>query len=202
MTTSIVTPAEAGTEIPIELLYRVPYGKVLHGKDCQHLTPSRLATLQPATDLDRQKFKICRSCLIALDGDPGRDDFETFDAALEALHVPQTNRPAMRAIAEGLDTSRIWIPKKGTYVAVSPGTGHEVTAFFSKDAVEVRQEEGGYERLVLSTPTPATPAGRTSAAKAARKTKTAAAQEPEPAPPTCPTCYMQLPGTGICDSCD
>ena len=200
MTTSIVTPAEAGAEIPIELLYRVPYGKVLHGKDCPHLTPSRLATLQPATDLDRQKFKICRSCLVALDGDPGHDDFESLDAALEALQVPQANRPAMRAIAEGLDTARIWIPATRTYIAVSPGTGHEVTAFFSKDAVDVRQEEGGYERLVLSTP--ATPAGRTSAAKAAKKTKAAAAQEPEPAPPTCPTCYMQLPATGICDSCD
>lgn len=202
MNTSIVTPAEAGADIPIELLYRVPYGKVLHGKDCQHLTTNRLATLQPATELDRQKFKICRSCIIALDGDPGRDDFDSFEAALEALQVPAANRPAMRAIAEGLDTSRIWIPSTRTYVAVSPGTGHEVTAFFSKDSVDMRKDEGGYERLVLATPSGRTTAAGKQRASAAGKTRAAAAQEPEPAPPTCPTCYMQLPATGVCDSCD
>lgn len=201
MNTSIVTPAEAGADIPIELLYRVPYGKVLHGKGCQHLTTNRLASLQPATELDRQKFKVCRSCIIALDGDPGRDDFESFEAALEVLQVPAANRPAMRAIAEGLDTSRIWIPSTGSYVAVSAGTGEEVSAFFNRDSVDVRQEAGGYERVLLASLPGRSTGGRTRSTTAG-KTRAAAAQEPEPAPPTCPTCYMQLPGTGVCDSCD
>jgi hypothetical protein len=108
----------------------------------------------------------------------------------------------MRAIAEGLDTSRIWIPSTRTYVAVSPGTGHEVTAFFGKDSVDMRKDEGGYERLVLATPSGRTTAAGKQRASAAGKTRAAAAQEPEPAPPTCPTCYMQLPATGVCDSCD
>ena len=192
MTTSSETPAPAGAEIPIEQLYRVPYGKVLHGKDCQHLTTNRLATLQPATELDRQKFKICRSCLIALDGDPGHDDFESFESALEALQVPPANRQAMREIADALDTSRIWIPVPRTYIAVSPGTGHQVSAFFNRDYVDVQDEDGGYKRVLMAGPP----------AKTKARTKAAAAQEPEPAPPTCPTCYMQLPATGICDSCD
>ncbi|WP_426243818.1 hypothetical protein [Nocardioides sp. LHG3406-4] len=40
-----------------------------------------------------------------------------------------------------------------------------------------------------------------SAAPAARRTTTA--RKPEPAPaPLCPTCFMVLPSTGVCDNCD
>ncbi len=44
-------------------------------------------------------------------------------------------------------------------------------------------------------------ARRPAAAPAARRTTTS--RKPEPAPaPLCPTCFMVLPSTGICDTCD
>jgi hypothetical protein len=187
VTTSSETPAVAGAEIPIELLYRVPYGRVLHGKDCQHISADRLASLQPATELDRQKFKICKTCVEALAGS-GPDDFDSFDAALEALPIALAQRPAMREIAEGLDKTRIWIPSSRSYVAVSPGPGHEVTAYFNKGFVDVQQDGGGYKRVLM--------AGFSG-------TQTSSfAHAPDAAPASCPSCYMQLPATGRCDSCD
>lgn len=54
-------------------------------------------------------------------------------------------------------------------------------------------EDGGRPRVPLRTPR-----ARTSTSPAApRRAKT-----PErPAPAVCPTCFMQLPATGICDTC-
>ena len=187
MTTSSETPAVAGAEIPLELLYRVPYGRGLHGKDCQHIAADRLASLQPATELDRQKFKICKTCVDALAGSD-RDDFDSFDAALEALPIAMAQRAAMREIAEGLDKTRIWIPSSRSYVAVSPGPGHEVTAFFNKGFVDVQQDGGGYKRVLM-------------AGFSGTQTNTFA-HAPDAAPASCPSCYMQLPATGRCDSCD
>jgi hypothetical protein len=187
MTTSSETPAVAGAEIPIELLYRVPYGKVLHGKDCQHLSADRLAALQPATELDRQKFKVCKTCLVGLSGS-NRDDFDSFDAALEALPVPVAHRPVMREIAEGLDKTRIWIPSSRSYVAVSPGPGHEVSAYFNKGFVDLHQDGGGYKRVLM--------------AGFSGKQTSSFAHAPDAAPASCPSCYMQLPATGRCDACD
>ncbi|GAB3171051.1 hypothetical protein GCM10027059_38670 [Myceligenerans halotolerans] len=142
MTTSSEIPVTAGAQIPVELLYRVPHGKVLHGKDCQHLSKYRLASLEPATELDREKFVICRSCLRALGGDEPADDG---DRAAPAA------RPAAPAVKK-------------------------------KRQPVVRRIPGSSDR----TPMP----------------DSARAVSPEPDPPTCPNCYMQLPATGACDTCD
>ncbi|WP_419703606.1 hypothetical protein [Promicromonospora sp. NFX87] len=187
MTTSSETPAVAGAEIPVELLFRVPYGKVLHGRDCQHLSEDRLAALQPATELDRQKFKVCKTCLVALTGS-NRADFDSFEAALEALPIPAVHRPVMREMAEGLDKTRIWIPSSRSYVAVSPGPGQEATAFFNKGFVDIQQAGGGYKRILM-------------AGFSGTQTNTFA-HAPDAAPASCPGCYMQLPATGRCDACD
>ncbi|WP_407317899.1 hypothetical protein UQW22_15045 [Isoptericola halotolerans] len=42
---------------------------------------------------------------------------------------------------------------------------------------------------------------RRSPRSAARASRSAATQEPEKPAPVCPTCYMTLPATGVCDSC-
>lgn len=187
VTTSSETPALAGAAIPVELLFRVPYGKVLHGRDCTHLSADRLASLQPATELDKQKFKVCKTCLVALSG-AAPDDFDSFEAALEALPIPAVHRSVMREIAEGLDKSRIWIPSSRSYVAVSPGPGQEASAFFNKGFVDVQQDGGGYKRILM-------------AGFSGTQTNTFA-HAPDAAPASCPGCYMQLPATGRCDSCD
>lgn len=177
----------AGAEIPVELLYRVPYGKVLHGRDCQLLPADRLASLRPATELDQQKFKVCKSCLVRLAGATNAD-FDSFDAALDALPIPQAHRPAMREIAEGLDKTRIWIPSSRSYVAISPGPGEEVGAFFNKGFVDVQEAGGGYKRVLM-------------AGFSGTQTNSFA-HAPDAAPASCPGCYMQLPATGRCDACD
>ncbi|MCP2262815.1 hypothetical protein ACFQHV_00325 [Promicromonospora thailandica] len=186
MTTSSTAPVAAGTDIPADLLFRVPRGRVLHGRGCRRLSADHQAALLPATELDRQKFTVCKECLVSLAG-PGRGDFDSFDAALEALPVPAAHRPAMRVIAEGLDTTRVWIPSSRSYVAVSAGPGHEASAYFNKGFVDVQQPDGGYERVLM--------------AGFSGKQTSSFAHAPDAAPASCPSCYMQLPATGRCD-CD
>ena len=55
-------------------------------------------------------------------------------------------------------------------------------------------------RRAAGTSRPGTSRPRSAAAPAARRTTP---RKPEPAPaPLCPTCFMVLPSTGVCDNCD
>src|SRR5690606_4364217 len=96
-------------DIDVDSLFRVPTGKMLHARECQHLTEKSLALLEPATELDLAKLPICSSCRDAL-STGGRAHYPSFDAALEALPVPVEHRPRMREIAATLDTAQVWIP--------------------------------------------------------------------------------------------
>jgi len=74
---------------------------------------------------------------------------------------------------------------------------------------DVVVDEDAMSQLPVHVATPAAPAARRSAAprtataprKAAAPRAKPRAAEP-PAPKICPTCYMALPATGICDNCD
>lgn len=171
-------------DITIDLLFRVPEGKMLHARECQHLTEKSLAYLEPATEQDLATYPICTSCRDAL-ASGGRKYFESFDAALEALPVPIEHRVRMREIAATLDRSRIWIPASGSYIAVSAGAGVEASAYFNRTFVDTHKDGGGYVREWM----PGASGTSTAASKA------------EAARSVCSSCFMELPANGICDSC-
>jgi hypothetical protein len=69
-----------------------------------------------------------------------------------------------------------------------------------KVAVATILRKRGFEANGAAAETPARTLARTSA----RTTRTAPARrasEPEEPPAICPTCFMALPATGVCDSC-
>ncbi|MCP2264381.1 hypothetical protein ACFQHV_23835 [Promicromonospora thailandica] len=173
-------------DVDLDSLFRVPQGKMLHARECQHLTEKSLAVLEPATELDLAKYPICSSCRDAL-STGGRTHYTSFDTALEALPVPLEHRPRMREIAAALDTARIWIPASRSYIAVSAGQGIEAAAYFNKTFVDLHQEGGGYDREWMP--------GHRTARQASEATL-------ERLPPVCPTCSFQLPASGHCDNCD
>jgi hypothetical protein len=178
-------PEPVPNEIDLDSLFRVPQGKKLHARECQHLTEKSLALLEPATELDVAKIPICSSCRDALTSG-GRTYFQSFDGALEALPVPVEHRVRMREIAGALDRNRVWIPASHSYIAVSPGPGIQASAYFNKSFVDTHKDDGGYEREWMP--------GHSSGAAVA------AAQAP--APRVCPSCFVQLPASGQCDNCD
>ncbi|MDR7384400.1 hypothetical protein [Promicromonospora iranensis] len=179
-------PESVPYDIDLDSLFRVPKGKMLHARECQHLTEKSLAVLEPATELDVAKFPICSSCRDAL-STGGRELFSSFDVALEALPVPVEHRPRMRKIVSGLHRVRIWIPASRSYIAVSPGAGVSASAYFNKGFVDVHQEDGGYKREWMP-------------GHASSGTSSKVSQAPEPL--VCPIHSVQLPATGICDDCE
>lgn len=70
------------------------------------------------------------------------------------------------------------------------------------DAVTILRKRG-FEANgpVSAAPAPAAPARRASATPRTRTTTPRRAPEPEKPAPVCPTCFMTLPATGVCDSC-
>ncbi|MCB7137468.1 hypothetical protein [Cellulosimicrobium marinum] len=75
------------------------------------------------------------------------------------------------------------------------------------DAVTILRKRG-FEASgpITAAPAPAAATRRAAASSAARstprtRTTTRRAQEPERPAPVCPSCFMTLPATGVCDSC-
>src|SRR4051794_23402722 len=119
----------------------------------------------------------------------------------------------------GFDSARaIWAVVAREVLEENPGTG---SVAHSELARQVQQRSGGYTRMPATEGPPGGLAGNGDAQltarlrvdappPAARAKKTAARRppaEPRPvkrqeAPPAiCPTCFMQLPASGRCDTC-
>ncbi|WP_098465232.1 hypothetical protein [Isoptericola jiangsuensis] len=94
---------------------------------------------------------------------------------------------AILAVAHRYATGRAALPEEMTGGKVAVGT------LLSKRGFEV---SGGRSAATAPARRAAT---RTPKAPAAPRTRKAA--EPEEPPALCPTCYMALPATGVCDTC-
>ena len=116
----------------------------------------------------------------------GREDFPSFEDALEVFRVPLDNQPLMREIVGELDVGRVWIPPSQRYIAVAPPAG-PVVAYFMKGIVETHQPGGGYLRHLM-------PVSFERAAGGHRGPQQRAAQ-------LCPSCHLELPTSGSCGWC-
>ncbi len=73
-----------------------------------------------------------------------------------------------------------------------------------KVAVATILSKRGFEATGATADAPARTSTRASTRTSARATRTAPARrasEPEKPPAICPTCFMAMPATGVCDSC-
>lgn len=157
----------------------------LHLRGCSHLADT--SDLVEADDRDRAELDLCSECDREIHG-AGRTEYVSLDEAFEALQFPVENRPLMREIAGHLDFTKVWTPQSRSYVGAGNLDGRPAVAYFNRGFVDVRLEKGGYERYEMPTFTQA--AGGAVRGGAAERQFV-----------TCPTCYMQLPASGICDEC-
>src|SRR5690606_28908470 len=162
---------------------------MVHTRECPHLETEALQALVPATAEQLEELPMCSTCRSVLDGGR-RHTFTSFDAALEAYQAPLENRPMMREIASELDFTEIWIPASSPYIAVSPGRGQRIVAYFNRGFVDIRDEDGQFRTVTL--PVNWLRGGGSRAGEW---------REDEDRP-VCDSCYMQLPTSGVCGSCD
>ena len=113
-------------------------------------------------------------------------DFASLDAAMEALPVPVEVRAQVRQIVTE-PYAHIWIPASGGYIAMGDSRT-KVAWYVMKTLVRRFLGDGLFEPTEL-----ANHGGRTlnNPAPAAHAQQVS----------TCPTCFMQLPTSGLCDNC-
>lgn len=171
----------------VSVLYRTAAGTSLHLPSCAHLqdTPIENRIAVPLTD--QGGLPVCAWTEDELAG-TGRRYFDSLDSAFEALPVPIENRTRDREILTSLDFDLVWIPNGGQYVAVGPN-GSAAAAYVNRGFIDVRLPAGGYEREQF-----ANYGGGQGSSTTSPGDRLAASP--------CPTCNLEMPGTGECDYCD
>lgn len=157
----------------------------LHIRGCSHLADT--SDFVEADDRDRAELDLCNECDKEIHG-IGRVEYPSLDAAFEALQFPVENRPLMRDIAGPVDFTKVWAPRSQPYVGVGHLDGRPAAAYFNRGFVDVRLDEGGYQRYEMPN----------FARAAGGAVRGGAADRPAV---VCPTCFMQLPANGVCDDC-
>lgn len=163
--------------------------QVRHTRECPHLTAAVLAELVTATAEQIEKVPACAQCQDVVNGSRRRT-FESFEAAMEAFQAPLENRPKMREIAAGLTFKEIWIPASEPYIAVAPQRGEAVVAYFNRGYVALHKQEGGYDYVEL-------PVNRLREGG-----RSASARLDDVQREVCQRCFMELPASGVCGTCD
>lgn len=170
-------------------LYRTKGRGRLHVLGCSHLQTTDLSQLIVADATDRAERELCSECDKEIRG-VGRTEYPSLDAAFEALKFPVENRPRMREIAAELDFDLVWAPQARSYVAVGHRDRHAAAAaYFNRGFVDVHIDTGGYTRHEL--PTAVQRGGGDGRRQVAERNAA-----------TCPTCFLELPASGTCDTCD
>ncbi|MDN4489247.1 hypothetical protein QQX13_00215 [Demequina sp. SYSU T00068] len=138
-------------------------------------------------------------------GDGEREYFASLDRALEAQQLPLENRPLVREIASKIPYDRIYVPRQSrAYIAlVEPDSGKIVAAIHSGYVSIHTSVAGALEDYTLYADTEASAWWwielPVNSIRDGGQTMTA--REPRDHG-TCPTCFVALPATGRCDTCD
>lgn len=170
-------------------LYRTNGRGRLHVLGCSHLQTTDLSQLIVADTTDRAERELCSECDKEIRG-VGRTEYPSLDAAFEALKFPVENRPRMREIAAELDFDLVWAPQARSYIAAGHRDRHAAAAaYFNRGFVDVHLDSGGYTRHEL--PTAVQRGGGEGRRQGAERNAA-----------TCPTCFLELPANGTCDTCD
>jgi hypothetical protein len=144
---------------------------------------------------------------------PGRATrYASLDEAFERHGTPAQNRDLIRRIVEGIDAAgflgyatHFRVERRGGSPALEVHPGY--TNGFRTEQEIVRHLGEGVERWPsrrfhgawgVSHPV----AVRVPAAPSKRAPRAARTSEPEAPPKVCPTCFMVLPMSGVCQNCD
>lgn len=143
--------------------------------------------------------------------------FETFDAALSYVRIPVENLSTIREFITAGQYAEFYVPASGAYIGLKPRSGkppHYVAASY----IAYREEDGSARGIELQikpalrsfAPTkPIRPASDSSRSPSTRvvssrpstpQSRAAAAEERTVL--YCDTCFLVLPATGVCGSCD
>lgn len=143
--------------------------------------------------------------------------YASLDEAFRAHGTPPANQALIRRIVEGIDaagyvgySTHFRIERRGGSPALEVHPGY--TNGFRTEQEIIRRLGPDVERWPsrrfhgawgVSHPAaaPQPPASRRSAAPA-RSSRSPRASAPEVAPAVCPTCFMVLPVSGVCQNCD
>lgn len=166
-----------------------PSQQVRHTRECPHLSAAALTELVTATAEQVDALPACAQCQDVVNGSRRRT-FDSFEAAMEAFQAPLENRAKMREIAAGLTFGEIWIPASNPYIAVAPRRGDAVLAYFNRGYVAIHRPEGGYDDVALPLNW-LREGGRSASASADDEQRE-----------VCPHCFMELPTSGVCGTCD
>ncbi|MDM7855811.1 hypothetical protein [Cellulomonas alba] len=150
-----------------------------HLARCPHLSDTTTFVVVSAAELDR--YEVCQWCADEAAG-VGRKYFTNLEDALEAFHMPLENRRRAREVAAAHRHDKIWTNGARTYIALALGDGG-MLAQLGKSWIWTW--DNGRELLPNHT--------------SSRSSTTRSADQR--AASVCPTCSVQLPATGICDTC-
>jgi len=159
-----------------EQLIRTPGGSKLHVRGCSRF--STTSELRVATEQDANDLALCTACAAELNGQ-GRTPFNSIDGAMEAFNMPVEARGTVREPVAHVDAERIWIPYSLSCIAL--GNDGTRALYIGKTYVWI---DG--ELTVLPGYAPGGGGGATTAERDSA---------------VCATCRLELPRTGICDSC-
>ncbi|WP_062135192.1 hypothetical protein [Demequina aestuarii] len=127
-----------------------------------------------------------------IDDDSPRQYFENVEQALKEFRIPVENHRLARETLATFEHGRIYMPVKSRqYVAFEGREGPPALAWLHSGYVELRTAPGTYSHVPLPTNSIGGGSGG-----GTRRNRADEQREP------CPTCYTELPATGMCGTCD
>jgi len=143
---------------------------------------------------------------VALHSDT-RTYFHTLDGAMADFALSLGAVDKVRDAVRGLDFEHVFIPGTREYIALEAADAGEPVAYITATFVALHPRGGASSFVEIAQPEPVaapdpTPVEKRARASAGRKSRaTKATKAPEPAVALCPTCFVGLPATGVCDFC-
>ncbi|WP_062378874.1 hypothetical protein [Demequina pelophila] len=119
----------------------------------------------------------------------GRIYFDSFEAALAEFAPPAENRSTVRETVAGLEFARVYLPPSRSYIGLESADARRNVAKVHSGYIEITVARG--ERRYVELPINKIRAGGGTRVRVA-----------EEAPAVCPRCFVAVPLTGVCVTCD
>ncbi|MFW7413461.1 hypothetical protein [Demequina sp. SO4-18] len=140
-----------------------------------------------------------------------RTYFSTLDGALADFELPLGAVDKARAAVRFLEYEHVFIPDSREHVALERAGESTPVAYITRTFVALHPPGGPSDWIQIAEadqPRPETVAPRTADARAGSGIRRASPRRRSAAEParvtavaTCPSCYTNLPATGVCDWC-
>lgn len=135
-----------------------------------------------------------------------RTYFSTLDGALADFELPLGAVDKARAAVRALDFEHVFIPSSRDHVALERAGQTTPIAYITRTFVAIHPPDGVRDWVQIAEPesvptAPADAGARSGIRRASPRRRAAAEPARAQAVATCPSCYTNLPSTGVCDWC-